>query len=547
MKAEQQNFKNTSHLDFSANRKIQNRKVKRPRGNFSKGSVKTSSRDEMNLAEFPLAVLSTRVNSKIKTLEFTDSLKLSTGELIERKWIITGADKFGLPTSTDDDVVLGLIRTSMNQGFRGRKVYFSRYELLKTLRWSTEGRSYTRLVKSLDRLSGVRVRSTNSFFDNSTKAYQTCNFGIIDAYEINDERNSPSRDRKQSFFMWSEMLFDSFQAGFVKKIDLEFYFSLKSAVSRRLYRYLDKHFYYRSSFETNLLTLAFEKIGVSRSYKYVSSVKQQIEPALEELVAMGFLSKFEFNGSGSDTKLCMYASGARVENKPSSTQSSYSGSSYSGASYSGTSAYTNRQSVSQPNKEMPPLAAPDQNLVNELVRRGMHVRQAQKLLQFKQPGELDKINAILKYYDYLLSTQDQKVSRNPVGFLYRAVETPHRFSVPSEFQQQQSVTRQNSATRSKQRPELKLFTPTPSAKNISGNNTAGTSRRADYEIYKKSILQEVMKSNNPDLKDLRKRIGKKVEFLKQVLSETKYAEAFEGCVIEELKNRGLIQDFESWE
>jgi len=135
-----------------------------------------SSRDEMNLAEFPLAVLSTRANKNIKTLEFTDKVRNPKGQLVERKWIITGADKFGLPTCTDDDVVLGLIKTSMNHGFKDRKIYFSRYELLKTLQWSTEGRSYKRLIKSLDRLSGVRIRSSNSFYDNSSKSYQTRNF-----------------------------------------------------------------------------------------------------------------------------------------------------------------------------------------------------------------------------------------------------------------------------------------------------------------------------------------------------------------------------------
>ena len=51
----------------------------------------------MNLAEFPLTVLSSRVDPKLKTLEFTDQLRTKTGELVERKWIITAADKFGLP------------------------------------------------------------------------------------------------------------------------------------------------------------------------------------------------------------------------------------------------------------------------------------------------------------------------------------------------------------------------------------------------------------------------------------------------------------------
>ncbi len=261
-----------------------------------RGLSLASSRDEMNLAEFPLAVLSTRVNPKIKTLEFSDSQRMPNGEILQRKWIITGADKFGLPTATDDDVTLGLICLTMDEGFRNKKVFFTRYELLKILRWSTEGKSYTRLTKSLDRLSGVRIKATNSFYDNSLKAYQTRNFGLIDAYEINDERGA-SKD-PNSFFIWSDVIFDSFSAGYIRKINLDFYFNLKSAVSRKLYRYLDKHFYYKNTIEKPLKLLAFEKLGLSRNYKYTSSIIQQLKPACEELVHKGFLSDYKIIDRG---------------------------------------------------------------------------------------------------------------------------------------------------------------------------------------------------------------------------------------------------------
>jgi len=52
------------------------------------------SRDEMNLAEFPLTVLSKRADPSVKTLEFSDAVKGKNGDVINRKWIITGADKF---------------------------------------------------------------------------------------------------------------------------------------------------------------------------------------------------------------------------------------------------------------------------------------------------------------------------------------------------------------------------------------------------------------------------------------------------------------------
>jgi len=140
------------------------------------------SRDEMNLAEFPLTVLSKRADPSVKTLEFSDVVKGKNGEPLNRTWIITGADKFGLPTSSDDEVLLGLLKLTADDGLRSRKVHFTRYELLKILRWSTEGRSYSRLQNALDRLSGVRIKATNAFYDNETKLHSTRNFGIIDAY-----------------------------------------------------------------------------------------------------------------------------------------------------------------------------------------------------------------------------------------------------------------------------------------------------------------------------------------------------------------------------
>ena len=47
------------------------------------------SRDEMNLAEFPLTVLSKRSDPSVKTLEFSDSVKGKNGDVINRKWIMT--------------------------------------------------------------------------------------------------------------------------------------------------------------------------------------------------------------------------------------------------------------------------------------------------------------------------------------------------------------------------------------------------------------------------------------------------------------------------
>jgi plasmid replication initiation protein len=456
------------------------------------------ARDEMNLAEFPLTVLSTRVNTEVKTLEFKDSIRGKSGELIEREWIITGADKFGLPTATDDDVILGLMCLTMDQGFRNRKVYFSRYELLKILRWTTEGRSYSRLSKSLDRLSGVRIRSSNAFFDNSQKGFQTCNFGIIDAYEIKDTRGS----KDKSYFIWSEMMFDSFQSGFIKKIDLDFYFSLKSSVSRRLYRYLDKHFYHRSTVEKPLLTLAFEKIGLSRSYQYVSSIKQQIEPAGEELIERGFLKSFQFQGRGALTTV-QFVSGTvnTTDERLRPNLTAQTEISHAPAEDVFTQKNLKREMVK-----------------NKLQQNGLTLFQANKLLNRKSDEELLEVEKTISKYE---SVQKEQFS-NPVGFLYRAVEDASKFQVI------------NQAPKSAQK-QVQSLRPERRAVEASNVVVSGPKQLdAEKTTRAKEALAALPKA---ELAKLRQETGQKLGILKSILEADKFEEALNGCMIEEMKRK----------
>lgn len=471
------------------------------------------SRDEMNLAEFPLAVLSTRTNPKIKTLEFSDTQRLPNGEVLERKWILTGADKFGLPTATDDDVVLGLICLTMDRGFRSRRVHFTRYELLKVLRWTTEGRSYQRLSRSLDRLSGVRIRASNSFYDNVSKAYQTKNFGVIDAYEIVGERSYG--DKPESYFIWSEAIFESFKAGFIKKIDLDYYFSLKSAVSRRLYRYLDKHFYYKSFVEKPLMTLAFEKLGLSRSYKYVSSIKQQIEPACEELQKQGFLADYAFIGSGKNCSLRMVKSSGSAQ----------------------TNVMERAIDYKRADGSDQPESAADQR--TEAISRGLRSRgltagQVRNLLQGKSAAELSKIEEIISYYDSLMRRDDKRISRSPVGFLYRAVEDPSKFSLPG-------APSASTPTRRSKRPEHRVVRASKTSK------SPDDAARRRYRLYlDREILTRQASISSAEKARIRRLAESKLACVRDVLEEKRYQEALESAVKKELAEALGLPSFEEW-
>ncbi len=89
-------------------------------------------KDELNLAEFPIAALSDRIPDGQTTLVFEDRLERRDSQPIVRRLTIMGTHKHGLPTSLDDEVLVGLIQlTKRRSNFTDPRVHFSRYELIE--------------------------------------------------------------------------------------------------------------------------------------------------------------------------------------------------------------------------------------------------------------------------------------------------------------------------------------------------------------------------------------------------------------------------------
>ena len=244
-------------------------------------------RDELNLAEFPLAAICDRFLDGEKTVVFEDTVwDEEKRKRLPRKLTISGSDRFGLPTAKDDDVLLASIQLSSLGDFRSREVHFSRYELLKLLRWPDETRYYRRLATSLRRWKGLTVYSDRAFYDKARKSWVNKDFGILDnlfIYEREEEERSVAP--ASSWFVWNEVVYQSFQAGYLKKLDWDLYCRLKDPVAKRLYRFLDKRFYFSDELTFDLQELAFDKVRVSRKYNTAQS-KRALMKGIRELEAL---------------------------------------------------------------------------------------------------------------------------------------------------------------------------------------------------------------------------------------------------------------------
>ena len=90
-------------------------------------------RDELNLTEFPMALLSDRPSKKNPS-----SLRFETGEKV---WEIAGHPEHGLPTAGDVAVYVCLMELTREQEYPVR-VRFTRHDLLQRLGWSRGAGEY---------------------------------------------------------------------------------------------------------------------------------------------------------------------------------------------------------------------------------------------------------------------------------------------------------------------------------------------------------------------------------------------------------------------
>ena len=232
-------------------------------------------RDEMNLIEFPFGPIS---STTAKTLEvehqvFDKRLKRE----VTRSLIITGTDKWGLPRPSDDQVLIGLKTLTHASGYVSQKIEFTRYELCRIIGWPTDGRSYARLEESLDRMKATTLKFKDSWYVNSEKEYKSKTFSIIEDVEI-CSRDQIERARLKDSevpqlrcsFRWSEVIWKSFQDGFMKTLDMRMFRRIaegrRREVPLRLWRILDKRFYNSDVARFKLRRLCEGTLGLSPNY-----------------------------------------------------------------------------------------------------------------------------------------------------------------------------------------------------------------------------------------------------------------------------------------
>ena len=306
-----------------------------------------SGRDEMNLAGNPFALLQPSQKSSQNVLFREFDRTLPDGRTVKARWEVAGHPQLGLPGPSEEVLLLVLMQLTREAGEENgsaswpRTVHFSRYDLLSRMGWTNNAKCYRSLTEGFQRLTNVTINARYAFFDAASKLpIADANFHLLESSDIVDEPAGRKGESQLplSSFTWSERMHESFVAGNVRSLSLEFVLRLELPLSRRLFRFLDAMRWAqkpaRREFSIGLLNLR-DRLGMT-PYPYASKVKEKLAGAHEELRACGYLADIEFRkakGKSGESLVCYtFGSGtaalskaARVESKNTGkTPASYS-------------------------------------------------------------------------------------------------------------------------------------------------------------------------------------------------------------------------------
>jgi Replication initiator protein A len=274
-------------------------------------------KDEMNLAEYPLSILTHRIPRDRKTYSFTQRITDHQGTVIKQSWSVLGSDKYGLPTPYDDDVLIALLYCYKEQKPQGKQIHFSLYKLCQIMQKTLSKREYDRMRDSLNRLTSTTIVATNCFYDNLAKSWVSEAFHLFDRYKLYQERKGRAASPHLSFVEMSAFFHQSVAvANYIKDLNLSIYYSLALPISKRLFRYLDKNRYKKSRYEEAVMRMASK---LPLTYAYPSQVKQKLAPAHEELLRHGYLANvtYDVTREGEDKVIYDFADGgAKTDGHP---------------------------------------------------------------------------------------------------------------------------------------------------------------------------------------------------------------------------------------
>lgn len=217
---------------------------------------------------------------------------------IKVEWSVLPHAKYGRPNYFDRDVYRAIQEIINRKGvIRGNLVPFTYREICRIMGLQYNGSRADEIKQAVRRIRATEVESKGAFRIKGQKGddeWLTDTFSIFSRIVEKGQRLPDGSMAESAFIELGSWYVQSIKAGYLKNLDLNYYFLLTSPLARALFGYLDVVFYAIKEkgvpFKKRYSDLCEEMLLARQKYK--SKVLKILMPAITELKETQFLADF---------------------------------------------------------------------------------------------------------------------------------------------------------------------------------------------------------------------------------------------------------------
>ncbi len=254
-------------------------------------------RAESNTEMHPIFKVTAR-NRDSEPYSYERVIRAEEGLELKKTWIVVPSGMYGCPAGSDQDVFVAVLELVERRGGMppDGRIETSYTELLRILGKRDTAQNRRAVRESLMRIHFTGIESRDSFYSRETDSFITDTFRIWDAKIAENKRKSDGRVFYLIEITFHDVFKRSFLAHYLKGLDTEFFWSLTSYLSKRLYRLVDQMRGHEREWREDLFELQ-RQIPIG-PYNYASKIKEKLDPAHAELEKGGFLEEVCYDDDG---------------------------------------------------------------------------------------------------------------------------------------------------------------------------------------------------------------------------------------------------------
>jgi hypothetical protein len=217
------------------------------------------------------------------------------GRRIETSVTFNGS--LGLPTMACLDKWMAFMRIvakikKRNNGILTNPITFTGYRLLNEANLSDAGKNYNEIAAWGRRFANLTINSTEVIYLVNSRTYAEDTLSIFQRFRALNKKDANGEVGLYKVWL-ADWLLASLNAGYIYIEEYTPYLQLNRSIAKGLYNFL--HYWFSQNdgryFEKDYLAIC-DLLDI-KSYSQISRIKQILGPSLDELVKIGYLSKWE--------------------------------------------------------------------------------------------------------------------------------------------------------------------------------------------------------------------------------------------------------------